>query len=66
MQEVGTIKGAAAAWISNYYLSQNIAHTLRWLCKLHITAFIRRNIIVLSRGFTAEMMLCSSDQCVLK
>jgi hypothetical protein len=29
MQEVGTIKGAAAAWVSNYYLSQNTAHTLR-------------------------------------
>jgi hypothetical protein len=24
MQEVGTIKGAATAWISNYYLSQSI------------------------------------------
>jgi hypothetical protein len=24
MQEVGTIKGAVVAWISNYYLSKNI------------------------------------------
>jgi hypothetical protein len=23
MQEVGTVEGAVAAWISNYYLSQN-------------------------------------------
>jgi hypothetical protein len=26
--EVGTIKGAAAEWISNYYLRQSIQHIL--------------------------------------
>jgi hypothetical protein len=26
MQEVGTIKDMVAAWISNYYLSQNIQY----------------------------------------
>jgi hypothetical protein len=28
MQEVGTIKGVAVAWIGNYYLSQHIQYIL--------------------------------------
>jgi NADH:ubiquinone oxidoreductase subunit K len=54
-------KSEQAAWISSYYLSQKIAHTLRWLCTLCVTVFFRRNIIILSVSFTAEIMLCSVE-----
>jgi hypothetical protein len=36
-------------------------HTLQWRCKLHVTAFIRRNITVLGVSFTAEMMFCNEE-----
>jgi hypothetical protein len=57
MQKVGTINGAAAASISNYYLSQNIQYILYSCCANSIS----RNVIVLGVSFTAEMMLCNAE-----
>jgi hypothetical protein len=37
MQELRTIKGAEAAWISNYYLSQNIHYILYSGCASSMT-----------------------------
>lgn len=35
MQEVGTMKGVAVPWISNYYLNQNNNAVIVFSCTLH-------------------------------
>jgi hypothetical protein len=40
---------------------QHSIHTLQWLYKIHVTIFIKHNIIVLSVSFTAEIVLCTVE-----
>jgi hypothetical protein len=56
MQEVGTNKHAAAAWFSNYYLSQNNTPSLVAV-QAPCYCLHQGNIIVLIVSFTAEIML---------
>jgi hypothetical protein len=43
------------------YLVTALHATVLWLCKLHVTVFIKRDIIALSVSFIAEMMLCTLE-----